>query len=96
MRVAYHPAVQRDVNRILRHYDRISPRLGDAFWEELLATIEVAATVPQRFHPVDRGRRRANLKRFPYHILYRILAQGIRVVVVRHHERHPSYGGQRI
>ena len=96
MRVAYHPAVQGDVNRILRYYDRISPRLGDAFWEELLATIEVAATAPQRFHSVDRGRRRANLKRFPYHILYRILAQGIRVVVVRHHERHPSYGGRRI
>lgn len=96
MRVAYHPAVQRDVNRILRHYDRVSPELGDAFWEELMATIESAAAAPQRFHPADRGRRRANLKRFPYHFLYRIMAGGIRVVVVRHHERHPSYGQRRM
>ncbi len=36
MRVVYHPAVQRDVNRVLRRYDQISPRLGDAFWEELM------------------------------------------------------------
>lgn len=31
MRVGYHPAVQRDVNRMLRHYDWISPELGDRF-----------------------------------------------------------------
>lgn len=53
MRVGYHPAVQRDVSRILRHYDRISPQLGDAFWDELMAMIEVARTAPERFHLVD-------------------------------------------
>ncbi len=36
MRLAYHPLVQNDVTRILRHYDRISPRLGDEFWTELM------------------------------------------------------------
>ena len=35
MKVVYHPAVQRDVSRILRHYDGINDRLGDEFWEEL-------------------------------------------------------------
>ena len=29
MRVGYHPAVQRDVNAILRRYDSISGKLGD-------------------------------------------------------------------
>lgn len=96
MRVVYHPAVQRDVNRILRYYDRISPRLGDAFWAELLTTIQVAAGSPGRFHPVEQGRHQANLKRFPYHLLYRVMAQGIRVLVVRHHERHSSYGRRRM
>ena len=36
MRVGYHPAVQREVGRMLRHYDRITPQLGDAFWDELM------------------------------------------------------------
>jgi len=35
MKVVYHPAVQKDVNGILRHYDEISPSLGDEFWSEL-------------------------------------------------------------
>ncbi len=31
MKVVYHPAVQRDVSSILRHYDGINDRLGDEF-----------------------------------------------------------------
>jgi hypothetical protein len=37
MSVVYHPAVQGDVSRILRHYDSINSRLGDEFWDELNA-----------------------------------------------------------
>lgn len=40
MMVMYHPAVQREVRGILRHYDRVSGELGDAFWEELMAAVE--------------------------------------------------------
>ena len=95
MTVVYHPAVQRDVGVVLRHYDRISPRLGDAFWDELMTWIEAARIAPERFHLADRGLRRVNLKRFPYHILYREMAGGIQMIVVRHHRRHPNYGVQR-
>jgi len=95
MTVVYHPAVQREVGAVLRHYDRISPSLGDAFWDELMAWIEAARVAPERFHLTDRGLRRVNLKRFPYHFLYRQVARGIRVIVVRHHRRHPSYGIKR-
>jgi hypothetical protein len=70
MNVAYHPAVRRDVRIILRHYDEISIRLGDAFWDELQVLIEQARTNPERFHPADRGLRRANMSSLPYHFLY--------------------------
>ncbi len=96
MNVVYHPAVRCDVRNILRHYDEISIRLGDAFWDELQALIEQARANPERFHPTDRGLHRANMKSFPYHFLYRIRPGGIRIVVVRHHERRPSYGARRI
>ena len=46
MKVVYHPAVQRDVSRILRHYDGINDRLGDEFWEELNSFINKAAANP--------------------------------------------------
>jgi hypothetical protein len=46
MRAVYHPAVQRDVSRILRHYDSINGQLGDKFWEELNSFIQRAAANP--------------------------------------------------
>jgi plasmid stabilization system protein ParE len=95
MKVVYHPAVQRDVSRILRHYDAINDRLGDEFWEEFNAFIRSAAHNPTGFHFEGSDRRRVNLKRFPYHFLYRAIPGGIRVTVVRHHKQHPQTGRAR-
>lgn len=95
MKVVYHPAVQRDVSRILRHYDGINDRLGDEFWEELNWFISQAAGNPRRFHFEAPDRRRVNLRRFPYHFLFREIPGGIRITVVRHHRRHPARGLQR-
>jgi plasmid stabilization system protein ParE len=95
MMLEYHPLVQRDVNRILRHYDRISSRLGDEFWDELTKAIKLVSSKPQRFHFGDRGLRRANLARFPYHLLFREKPGAIRVIVLRHNRRQPNYGANR-
>ena len=92
MKVVFHPDVQRDVSRILRHYDSINNRLGDEFWEELNSFISLAAIQPQRFHFDENNRRRVNLQRFPYHFLFREIADGIRITVVRHHKQRPQYG----
>jgi hypothetical protein len=47
--VGYHSAVQQDVNRILRRYDKESSRLGDEFWAELNNYVEAVAATPLRF-----------------------------------------------
>ena len=91
-RVVYHPAVQKDVSAILRHYDGISRRLGDEFWAELMACIERAAQHPERCHPADSGQRRVNLRRFPFHFLFRVKPDCMRITVVRHHKQHPRTG----
>lgn len=95
MKVGYHPAVQKDVNRILRRYDKVSSRLGDEFWEELKNHVAAAAENPLRFHRFVADLRRANLKRFPYHFLFRILSDRIRVIAVRHHKQNPRFGLER-
>jgi plasmid stabilization system protein ParE len=95
MKVVYHPDVQGDVSRILRHYDSINGRLGDEFWEELNSFIQLAAANPHRFHFDARNRRRANLRRFPYHFLFREMPGGIRIMVVRHHKQRPEHGIKR-
>jgi plasmid stabilization system protein ParE len=93
--VQYHPAVEQDVAEALRRYDAVSTRLAEEFKAELRRAIAVAAERPARFHLVKSGLHRANLKRFPYHIIYQELTDGIRVTLVRHHKRHPSFGMER-
>ena len=95
MKVVYHPDVQRDVSSILRHYDAINDRLGDEFWEELNSLIKTASANPKHFHFESMDRRRVNLKRFPYHFLYREIPGGIRITVVRHDKQHPQRGLKR-
>ena len=95
MKVVYHPAVQRDVSRILLHYDSINDRLGDEFWDELHSLVSAAAANPNRFHFERPNQRRVNLKRFPYHFLFREIPGGIRITVVRHHKQNPQFGLRR-
>jgi plasmid stabilization system protein ParE len=93
MTLIYHPRVSHDVAQALRYYDEAGgPALGDAFFEELTQRVEQARAQPLRFHPVSGELRRANLERFPYHFLFRLRDDTIRVLVVRHNRRHPTFG----
>ena len=92
MEVAYHPLVRGDVEEALSYYQKISTRLADEFHAELRSSINQAAENPLRFHLADQGFRRANLQRFPYHVLYEIRPECVRVIHVRHNKRHPQYG----
>jgi plasmid stabilization system protein ParE len=92
----YHRLAVRDVREILDHYEVEGGRaLADRFFDELLAAIGKAVKNPRYFHPIDERFRRANLPGFPYHILYEERDWGIKVLVVRHHHRRPSYGTRR-
>ncbi len=95
MEVNYHPLVKRDVVEALKYYSEISSRLAGEFDDEVRELIAKAADNPLRSHPVGRGFRRANLRRFPYHVLYEIREESIRVMHVRHNKRHPDYGMER-
>ena len=95
MEVKYHPLVKRDIAEALRYYDKIAVRLADEFEEEVKVVVEKAAENPLRHHPAGRGFRRANLPRFPYHVLYEIHAESLRIMHVRHNKRHPDYGMER-
>lgn len=93
--VLYHPKVPSEVREILAYYDEISGKLGDEFWIELREVLDYAREFPERHHFDASGRRRANLKKFPYHVLFRVFNSHIRVTVVRHNRRDPDYGARR-
>jgi hypothetical protein len=82
MRVGFHSAVQNDVRRVLRRYDKESRRLGDEFWAELNRYFEVVAGNPFRFHIFIGD-------------LRRVLPDRITVIAVRHHKQNPRFGLKR-
>ncbi|PWU20294.1 MAG: type II toxin-antitoxin system RelE/ParE family toxin [Verrucomicrobia bacterium] len=71
------------------------PELADDFCRELRGFMQAAAQQPGRYHFFKGDLRRVNLKRFPYHFLYRVVGDCVRILVVRHHRRHPGYGLRR-
>ena len=95
MQVEYHPSVRQDVAEATRRYKAVSDKLAQEFKAELRRIIEIADANPNRFPSVKPGFHRANLKRFPYHVIYRETAERIRVILVRHHRRHPEVGMER-
>jgi plasmid stabilization system protein ParE len=93
MRLVLHPNVHSDVDAIMEYYERVASReLADGFYAELRQFMLEAAEWPESFSFRERDLRRVNLHRFPYHFLFRIVGDAVRILVVRHHRRHPSLG----
>ncbi len=95
MEVTYHPLAERDVLEILRYYRAISQKLEEEIHEELREILAKVARNPLGFHSVGNRFRRANLQRFPYHVLYDFRADIICIMVVRHNKRRPEFGLER-
>jgi plasmid stabilization system protein ParE len=92
MKVSFHPKVPNEVRAILDYYEDISRQLADEFWLELNSAIQNAESFPYLHHFDPSGRRRINLKKFPYHLLFRVIEQNVRITVVKHNSRHPNLG----
>jgi plasmid stabilization system protein ParE len=95
MRLSFHRLVQKDINAILRHYDAISPKLGDQFFAELNAALDTVLDNPKKGHIEKDDIRRFNLASFPFHFLYRLLPDRIRITILKHHKRNPQLGYRR-
>lgn len=92
MEPRFHKRVQFDVNSILEDYYSVSDDLADDFYEEFMHGVSKAVANPRFFHFDSNGLRRCNLRRFPFPFLYDIRSKEIRVWVLRHNRRKPSFG----
>lgn len=96
MRLAFHPGVAADISEIMDYYAAAGgARLAEEFYEEFRRSAARAAISPERHAIRARDLRRANLERFPYHFLFRVVGDEVRVLVVRHNRRHPRVGASR-
>jgi plasmid stabilization system protein ParE len=92
MHVIRHPKLADDIRDAAEHYAEISERVLSSFWLELEAAIQAIGRNPRSHHYDSCGLRRANMKSFPYHLLYDVEDDTVFMVVFRHDRRHPSFG----
>jgi toxin ParE1/3/4 len=96
MKIEYHPAVADELIEIRDFYESRSVGLGLDFVSDFERQVLRIATMPERWMFVKKDIRRALMKRFPYVIYFRYLSDlTIRITVVKHEKRHPSYGSKR-
>jgi len=96
MRLVFHPKVYSDIDSIMAYYEEVAEtELANEFYAELRHFMMEAAKRPKSFAVRERDIRRVNLRRFPYHFLFRLVDDTVRILVVRHHSRHPSLATRR-
>ena len=96
MRLEFHRQVASDISRIIDYYEDVAgSQLADEFYVELRSFFQKAAASPESYRVRERDLRRVNLERFPFHFLFRIVDDKVRILVVRHHSRRPSLGLRR-
>ena len=93
MRIEYHPEVADELEKIRDYYENKSAGLGRDFVNEFEQQLFKISTMPSRWMCVRDDLRRALMKRFPYVVYFReVNGDTIRVTVVKHERRHPSFG----
>jgi plasmid stabilization system protein ParE len=96
MRLEFHRLIVSDISSIMAYYEDVGgPKLAAEFYSELRSFFQKAAKNPEAYSIRERDLRRVNLETFPYHFLFRIVDDCVRVLVVRHHGRRPALGVDR-
>jgi toxin ParE1/3/4 len=95
MKLTYHSEAEAEFLEAARFYERQTEGLGDRFLHELDAAIESIKIAPDRCRVVSGDVRRYVMRQFPYGIYYRVQDDELRILVIKHHSRHPDYGKDR-
>lgn len=95
MRASFNSRSRAEVTAIAREYGHVSSALKESFLFEFQAALDIVKKHGARFAPVHRDIRVVCLHRFPYGIYYRVISQGVRVLVVKHLHRDPDFGFDR-
>jgi len=96
MRVRLHPGARQDLRETAAFYAlESSPALALRFIAEFERISCLLMESPDSGSPREGGRRSFPMTVFPYSIIYRVHADEIVVLVVKHDRRHPAHGRQR-
>ncbi len=96
MKLALHPAAEQDIEEAAAFYAREgSDALAARFIAEFKRLCRLLIEHPAIGSPRPGGRRGFSMSVFPYTVIYRVGADEIRVLVVKHDRKRPRYGSTR-
>ncbi len=90
MQVIWSPAALREIDHIYRYIAQFNPRAAEHMVMEILAAGDSLESFPYRGRPVPGTQLRETTLAYPYIIRYRIAADNVRILRVRHGARRPS------
>ncbi len=84
-------AAQADYNEALRWYAQRSAQAAQSFEEELDRAVNRIDADPRQFPLCDAQHRFCILRRFPFQLIYREVAEQVEIVAVAHAKRKPRF-----
>lgn len=93
MRIEVHPSAQEEFREAVRHYTGAG--YGRKFVGEFLNVADFIRHYPLAYEERSHETRRANLRRFPYHVSYVIRGDVVWILAVAHAARKPFYWKKR-
>jgi plasmid stabilization system protein ParE len=93
--VTVHRLAEAEMLEAAAYYERERPRLGASFLDAVEECVKGVMDFPKAGRPLDDDVRQRHVTRFPYAVVYRASADGIRVLAVMHLRRRPFYWANR-
>ena len=94
--LVFHPDVADEVLGAFRWYETRQAGLGDDFLTALEAVYSAIQATPEQHQIIEQDIRHSRLRRFPYAVYYRVLADRVEVIAVHHGSRDPDAWRSRI
>ncbi len=82
MKYFFHESAENEFISAIEYYEECQPGLGLRFSEEVYAAIQRICAHPHSWSPIDSKTRRCLTNKFPYGILYRIVENEIRSILL--------------
>ena len=94
--VIFHPLARSELHSTALYYEDQRVGLGSEFRDEAWMVQAFIVANPTRYSIRITDVRRANLKRFPYHLNYIIHGETIAIVAISHDKQRPFYWRDRL
>ena len=96
MKYVFHPQARYELNQAIDYYEACKKGLGKVFAKDVYDGIQRIIEFPDAWTSLSKHTRRCLTHRFPFGIIYQVLANKILIVAVAQLNRKPNYWLNRI